>query len=233
MSTISHASSFVFEDKVAIPTWIRDLESFRRWAHSDEFPASGWFSYLAGEIWVDLSREQLFSHNRVKAEITAVLVALVKSRQLGYLFADRARLCHAAADVYTEPDCLFVSYDSVKQGRIRLVEGADEGYVEVEGSPDVVLEVISPTSVRKDRVRLRELYHRAGASEYWLVDARGDQPVLEILRHETNEYVPAEPRDGRTSSPVFGCKFQLRSRSDPLGHPEYTLDVADLDESSP
>ncbi|MCH8046675.1 MAG: Uma2 family endonuclease [Planctomycetes bacterium] len=225
MSTTSHASSFVFEDKVALPTSIRDMESFRQWARSDECPEGGWFSYLGGEVWVDLSMEQLFSHNRVKAEITAVLVRLVKSQQRGYLFADRARLSHISADLSTEPDCLFVSYESVKDNRAQLIEGADEGYVEVEGSPDMVLEIISPTSVRKDTVRLRELYHRAGVAEYWLVDAREDEPRLEILRREANEYAPVEPQDGWTPSPVFGRKFQLRVTLDPLGHPDYTLDV--------
>ena len=224
MSTISNVSSFVFEDKVAIPTSIRDLDSFRRWARSDECPQSGWFSYLGGEVWVDLTMEQLFPHNRVKAEITAVLVRLVKSQQSGYLFADRARLSHVSADLSTEPNCLFVSYESVKNQRAQLVAGADEGFVEVEGSPDMVLEIVSPTSVRKDTVRLRELYHRAGVAEYWLVDARGEEPRLEILRRESNEYAPVEPQDGWTLSPVFERKFQLRVQLDPLGHPDYTLD---------
>ena len=225
MSTISSVSSFVFEDKVAIPTSIRDLDSFRRWARSDEYPQTGWFSYLGGEVWVDLSMEQLFSHNRVKAEITAVLVRLVKSRKLGYLFADGARLSHIAADISTEPDCLFVSYECVKSKRAKLIEGADGGYVEVEGAPDMVLEIVSPTSVRKDTVRLRKLYHLADVAEYWLVDARGDEPRLEILRRTANEYVPIEPHDGWTPSPVFGRKFQLRVQLDPLRHPDYTLDV--------
>ncbi|HUG89872.1 MAG TPA: hypothetical protein VML55_03500, partial [Planctomycetaceae bacterium] len=53
----------VIEDRVTVPSWVHDLESFRRWAKSDELPERGRFSFLDGEIWVDLSREQLFTHN--------------------------------------------------------------------------------------------------------------------------------------------------------------------------
>jgi hypothetical protein len=35
----------------AIPEWVVDLESFRRWACSDEFPRSGWYSHLDGNLW--------------------------------------------------------------------------------------------------------------------------------------------------------------------------------------
>src|SRR5437870_3309760 len=73
----------VLMDQVRIPSWIVDLNSFRRWAHSDAFPESGWFSYLAGEIWVDMNMEQLFSHNAVKTEFTIVLGGLVRSEGLG------------------------------------------------------------------------------------------------------------------------------------------------------
>src|SRR5256885_8764701 len=48
----------------------------------------------------------------------------------------------------------------------------EEGYLELEGTPDMVLEVVSESSVQKDTKRLRQLYWQAGIREYWLVDAR-------------------------------------------------------------
>ncbi|MFQ5929788.1 MAG: hypothetical protein ACE5MK_08810, partial [Acidobacteriota bacterium] len=45
------------------------------------------------------------------------------------------------ADLSTEPDGLFVSFEAIQSGRVRLVEGAGEGYIELEGSPEMVLEV--------------------------------------------------------------------------------------------
>ena len=58
-------SAIVIAEKVRIHAWVVDLESFRRWARSDEFPRRGWFSYLHGELWVDLSMEQVLDRKSV------------------------------------------------------------------------------------------------------------------------------------------------------------------------
>jgi len=58
----------VERDSVTIPAWVDDLDSFRRWARSDEFPESGRICFLNGEVWVDMSKEQAFWHNQVKSE---------------------------------------------------------------------------------------------------------------------------------------------------------------------
>ncbi len=216
-------SAVVIEDKVSIPGWVDDLESFRRWARSGDMPEHGWFSFLNGEVWVDLSPEQLFSHNQVRAEFTVVLGGLAKTEGKGYFFSDNTLFSNPDADLSTEPDALFASYDSVSSGRVRWVEGAEEGYVEVEGTPDMVLEVVSKSSVRKDTATLRELYWRAGVREYWLVDARGESPQFDILRHTAEGYVAAEAQEGWLLSEVFGREWRLTQQTDPLGHPQYTL----------
>ncbi len=230
---VARRSAVVIEDKVSIPGWVDDLESFRRWARSGDMPERGWFAYLHGEVWVDLSMEQLFSHNRVKTQFTIVLGGLVETEDRGYFFSDNTLFSNPDADLSTEPDALFVSYDAVSSGRVRWVEGTEEGYVEIEGTPDMVLEIVSKSSVRKDTATLRELYRRAGIREYWLVDARGESPQFDILRHTTEGYVAAESKEGWRRSEVFGREFRLTQQTDPLGHPQYTLEVRSSEESSP
>lgn len=218
-------SAVVIEDKVRIPGWVDSLESFRQWARSGDMPEHGWFSYLDGELWVDLSMEQLFSHNRVKTTFTIVLGGLVETEGCGYFFSDRTLFSNPEAVLATEPDALFVTYDSVRSGRVRWVEGAEEGYVEVEGSPDLVLEIVSPTSVRKDTVTLRELYWWAGVREYWLVDARGEPPQFDIFRYEVEGYVATPAQEGWLRSEVLDREFRFTQQLDPLGHPQYSLAV--------
>jgi hypothetical protein len=66
--------TFVDESvQVSVPGWVVDLPSFRRWADGDDFPEKGRIGYLQGEVWVDVSKEQLFTHVAVKGEITVVL----------------------------------------------------------------------------------------------------------------------------------------------------------------
>lgn len=215
----------IINGEARIPGWVTDLASFRRWACSDDLPRRGWFSYLGGELWVDLSMEQLFSHNQVKGKFAIVLGALVDAAELGLFFHDRTLLSNPGAELSTEPDGLFVSFGAVEDGRVRLVEGAEEGYVELEGSPDMVLEVVSASSVQKDTVRLPELYWRAGIPEYWLVDARGESPQFDILRRGAKGYTATRKQKGWLRSKVFGRSFQLTQQPNRLGLPAFTLAV--------
>ena len=56
-----------------IPSTIHDLNSFRDWLDSDDVPEKLRIGYLDGEIWLDLSMEQIYTHVAVKGEFTAVL----------------------------------------------------------------------------------------------------------------------------------------------------------------
>lgn len=217
-------STIVIADNVCIPDGIDDLESFRHWARSDAFPESGRFSFLAGQLWVDLSMEQLFTHNLVKTKYTVVLGGLVEIERRGYYFSDGTLLSSVSADWSTEPDGTFVSWESLTSGRVRLIEGTEGGAVELEGAPDVVLEVVSRSSLRKDTVVLRDLYEKAGVKEYWLVDARKPPVKFEILRLGEEAFESVKPVDGWLYSAVFGRSFRLTATSDPLGHPSYLLE---------
>jgi Uma2 family endonuclease len=216
-------STAVLEETISIPTWVVDLDSFRRWADSDEFPENGRISFLNGGVWVDMSKEQVFSHTTIKTEYAGVLAPLVKAHRMGRFFTDGLLLTNVAANVSNCADATFVSFESLRKGRARFVEGAEHGYVELEGTADMLLEIVSDSSVWKDTELLRRLYWQAGVSEYWLVDARGEQVIFEILRHTPKGYVPVRKQAGWQKSTVFGKSFKLTVQPGPDGHPEYTL----------
>jgi len=215
----------VIEDQARIPGWVNDLESFRRWALSDEYPDHGLFAYFHGDIWVDMSMEELLTHSRVKAAFTGTLVILSQQTKTGSFVPDRMRWSNVEAGLSTEPDGLFYTWAALQSGRLRFVPGTQGGIIELEGTPDMVLEIVSASSVTKDTVRLCDLYWRAGVSEYWLVDARAEVTRFEILRHTPAGYLAVEPQDNWLASAVFGRAFQLTQEVDPLGHPLYVLDM--------
>src|SRR5262249_51713035 len=218
-------STVVVADQVRIPSWVNDLESFRRWSRSDDYPERGWVSFLDGEIWVDTYVEQLFSHNRVKTQLTIMLGNLVDREELGYYFSDRAALSNEDANLSTEPDGTFCSFNAIEAKRVRLVEGVEERHVEIEGTPDVVLEVISTRSVRKDTKILRGLYWRAGIPEYWLVHAPKTPPQIDVLRRTPRGYSATRRKQGWLKSKVFGRSFLLETKPDRLGHPQFYLRI--------
>ncbi len=210
---------------VTLPDWVSDRKSFLRWTADATFPDYGRVDYLAGEIWIDMSEEQLFSHNQVKLAFYVALGRLVQENEPGRFFPDGARLVHPEADLSAVPDAVFVSDSRFEQMRVRLVGGAERGFVRIEGGPDMVLEVISESSVQKDTVRLRELYHAAGVREYWLVDARRDPLTFDILRQTARGCVATRRQGGWVRSTVFGKSFRLASGTDKHGRPRYTLEV--------
>ncbi len=219
-------STVQFEtESVRIPLWVTDLVSFRRWAESEESPDKATVCYLAGEVWVEMSKEQVYSHNHVKTEFARVLAGLVKVLRVGRYFSDGLFLTNVEADLCSKPDGTFVLRDAFAAGRVRLIEGALEGFVEIEGTPDMVLEVVSGSSVTKDTEWLRDLYWKAGIAEYWLVDCRGDRLGFDILRHTAGGYVTTSKSAGWIESAVFGHSFLLTRQTDKMGQPEYTLDA--------
>jgi Uma2 family endonuclease len=210
-------------DYVDIPLWVIDLDSFRAWMDRVDFPDQGRIEYIKGRVWIDMSKEQIFTHVLVKTRISAVLSQLVQEDRMGLFLGDGVLLSNVDADIAVKPDAVFVSH-AARQDRVRLREGTKSGYVEMEGSPDMVLEVVSDSSVDKDTQQLRRDYWEAGICEYWLVDARKEPLVFDILRHTPKGYRTTPKKDGWMKSAVFGKSFRLTCRTSEYGDPEYTLE---------
>ena len=213
---------------ILVPEWVSDLSSFIRWTESSDFPESGRITFLHGVVWVDVSMEQLFIHGRLKVRITHTLETIVTAMALGYVFSDRTRLHNSDADLSIEPDVLFVSFDAVRNQRVVLNEGAEEGFTSIEGTPELIVEIVSDSSVQKDTVELREAYFDSGVSEFWLVDARKEQLSFEILKRGNRGFTSTRPRSGGwIKSAVLGQSFRITKAVDPIGNPQFTLEHRD------
>jgi Uma2 family endonuclease len=211
--------------EVSVPPWVVDLDSFRRWAESDDVPETLRVWYLKGEVWIDMGKQQIFSHLALKNVFNMVLGGLVQAEGMGLYLPDGLFLANFAGDVGGNPDATFISNAALDSNRVRLIEGKKGGYVEVEGSPDMVLEIVSDSSVRKDDVVLRQGYWEGAIREYWLVDARKEPLRFDILRHSVQGYKPARKLDGWIKSAVFGKAFRLTHQLNKRGLPEFTLEV--------
>ena len=220
-------SVLLLENEIEIPADVHDLATFRRWALSDDFPERGRIDYIRGKIEVDMSPENFFYHGTPKVKIEAVLLERVEELDLGHVVSDRTRISNLGADLSAEPDIVFISYDALDNGRARLIEAASDdpdSFVEVEGAPDLVVEIVSDSSVTKDTKRLPRAYFDAGVQEYWLVDARGAKPSFRISRRGTTGFVAAaKSRSGFQRSDVLQCDFRLERQRHARGHWVYRL----------
>ncbi len=106
-------------------------------------------------------------HQRIAAFLQAVLQHLVEARQAGVFLPD-FQMKTTAHSPGREPDLLFLAREHMD----RLQHN------HVQGPADLVVEVVSPDSVKRDRVvKLRE-YETGGVAEYWLIDPLRDEAVF-------------------------------------------------------
>lgn len=217
-----YAGDILIDELVRIPHWVRDVDSFRRWAFSDDFPEHGQFAFLGDKLWVDLSMETNF-HSQIKTVITIVVGSIVLKEALGFFYADKMLLTQRAISLAREPDAMFVSNARFEKGLAALKKGDQS--MEVSGSADMALEVISTSSVDKDRTDLMKLYAKAGIPEYWLVDSTAETPELEIYRLVSGKYVAARKTGGWVKSHVFSRSFRLTSRKDTKDVSHFNLET--------
>jgi len=212
-----------------IPTAALSLNGFRAWVTSDDFPEKTRVTYVDQEIYLDKSKEDLITHAAVKAEVSRVLLQLVRERGLGRLMLDGILVTNEKAGVSNNPDGVFLSLNGLQSDRFRFLPSArnEDRSVEIEGAPDWVLEIVSDSSVQKDTVKLRHAYFQAGIPEYWLIDARGNVVSFDVLGPGTDGYEPTPVEDGWRFSQAFGRAFRLERRQDAFGW-EYTLEIKEV-----
>jgi Uma2 family endonuclease len=219
------AALHVEGERLRVPASAFEHAGFRRWVTSLDFPSDIRATFVRGEVFIEMSPEAIESHNKVKTEVTSELHRLVKADDLGEVYGDRTLLTHVAAGLSTEPDVTFARWSTLESGRLRRVPKANRGddYVELEGAPDVVIEIVSDSSAQKDLERLRVAYARAGIPEYWIIDARGDQLRFEILTRRGAKYAAKSAVGRAQRSPTFGCAFTLARRRNRIGAWRYDL----------
>src|SRR5258708_26676445 len=160
-------------------------------------------------------------HNQLKTQTIISVGAVVNATGRGRLYGDKMRLVHPEARLSNEADGLYVKLETLHRQRAQLRQGKDS--LELVGSPDMVLEVVSPTSVHKDTVLLLDLYHRAGIREYWLVNPLEDVLDFQIYRYSAKKFVSVRAQDGWLRSTVFDRSFRLTEATNELNLPDFRL----------
>lgn len=227
-------TSILIEDEVEIPMGIDSLSAFRLWAASEAFPSMGRIDFVDGRIEVDMSPDNIFDHSAPKTEIGRVIANRLKASRLGHVFIDKTRVSCPEVGLSVKPDVVLVTHESIATGRVSLVPTASKrgnSFIEIEGPPDLAVEVVSRSSLSKDTDRLLEAYFAAGVREYWLVDARGKELSFQILSRgeagvgqSTRGFAPVTAdAEGWRFSAVLGAAYQLERTAGPGGFWEYEL----------
>lgn len=137
-------------------------------------------------------------HQWISKRLYALMVA-VESMGLGWVFYAPVDVVLSQHDV-VQPDMLFISNE-----RANIMTDPN-----VQGAPDLVVEILSPSTSRLDRTRKRELYERHGVKEMWLVDPE-ERKVWALLLRDGKLEVAGEYGEGDsfTSETLGGLTIDL------------------------
>ncbi|HLW79212.1 MAG TPA: Uma2 family endonuclease [Terriglobia bacterium] len=150
-----------------------------------------------GELFVAAS--PLSKHQLVVSNIASAFFLYLHDHPVGKLLVAPLDVILSDYDVL-EPDLLFISDEH---------RGIIQDWV--RGAPDLVIEVVSPTTARQDRGPKLKAYARFGIPEYWIVDP--EKNTVEVYRLKERSYQPAQvlAEDEILSSPQLpGLALALR-----------------------
>jgi len=106
-------------------------------------------------------------HQVVCGNLYWLLRSYLQEQRIGRLFFAPFDVVFSAFDV-VEPDLLYMSHERARE----ILTEAN-----VQGVPELVVEIASKSTRKRDETIKRRLYQRTGVSEYWVVD-----PAIEVVR---------------------------------------------------
>ncbi len=109
-------------------------------------------------------------HQRISKRLEMALMSILETDGHGELFRAPYLVEFPGTGDRVQPDILLVSNE--RRGII--------GEKQVTGAPDLVVEILSPSTAHRDRGVKLDLYARCGVREYWIVDP--DEDVVDVWR---------------------------------------------------
>ncbi len=137
-------------------------------------------------------------HQRLLLLLGAKWLWFVLERGLGSVYVAPFDVILSDFDV-VQPDIIFVS-----NARAHIIDDY------VHGAPDLVVEILSPSTADYDKTTKRELYERYGVPEYWLVDPYAKTiTILRMGADGYNTYAVYGEGDTLTSPTLAGFALDL------------------------
>lgn len=158
-----------------------------------EFPDNDPFIYELINGILMKKQAPTSKHQTAVLSIASAIKVLTIEKLNGFVFT-------SPIDVFfdkfnnTQPDILFI-----KKERGFLIDPTNG----IVGAPDIIVEVISPSSVKVDKIDKKALYLRFGVKEFWLVDPVYQTLSLYVLDNDEYELKQELFSEGKIESSVL------------------------------
>ena len=161
------------------------------------FPEDKRYEIIDGEVHMVPSPGPY--HQDISWRLELTISTFVEKNGLGKIYHAPLDVVFSETDV-VQPDIMFISKE-----RLNIITEKN-----VQGAPDLIVEIISPTSEYRDRVIKRKLYSKYGVKEYWLVDLEKKEIEVMVLGESGLETVKIYKKTDILESLVLkGIKIKL------------------------
>lgn len=126
-----------------------------------------WDEMINGKI-VAMSPRPTVNHNIVSGTILTIFSTYLKGKTC-MPFGDGVDLYLTPVDRFVPDGMIVCDRDKIKR----------DG---VHGAPDLVIEVLSPTTAKNDKGYKKQAYEKAGVKEYWIVDINSKSIEVYLLK---------------------------------------------------
>ena len=155
-----------------------------------QLPEGAPYQLIGGELVMSPSPTPV--HQRISHRLNRALDRYVEENALGEIF-------YAPMDVYLsetdtpQPDILFIAKE-----RLDII-----GEKYINGAPDVVMEILSPSTAYNDLKKKKRLYEVSGVKEYWIVDPEAREIEVYTLVDGAYELFERETGQGTITSKLL------------------------------
>ena len=133
------------------------------------------YELIDGELLV--SPPPSVQHQRVSRELEFLILEYLRRSKRGEVFD--APIGVRLGDDVLEPDLVIVLNEHAERIGTQVIDGA----------PDIVVEILSPGTAKRDLGTKRQAYEAAAVPEYWIVDI--ESGAVEVLSLERGSYARA------------------------------------------
>ena len=137
-----------------------------------------------------------FFHQKLSGELYSSILNQIKKINAGECVAAPMDVFFDASNAY-QPDILFIAKENlgiIKDGKIR-------------GTPDMIIEILSPGSVKNDKITKRNVYERNGVKEYFIVDPKTKEVITYYLKN--NKFEKQAGKKGKVKSHLLKKTFSF------------------------
>ena len=165
-----------------------------RWTYAEymRLPMSGSTRYEVIDGRVEVTPSPTSRHQRIVMRLGAALHGHASAHGLGEVFPGPIDVLFGEGD-YVQPDLVFVRADRKEVVSLRGIEGP----------PDLIIEILSPSTADRDRGVKLERYRHHRVPEYWIVDP--DARAVEVWRLGDGAAKPEVVTDVLEWAPVQGA----------------------------